>query len=490
MKTTAKLLLLLFIVFNMKLIAGLKLNSSDSFVKAEPFIFEFEVSGSSIKFPKIEKIGNYVVQTLGTSRSLQIVNGSYSEKISQKYQIVPQNEFTIPSFTFEIDGKKVESKEKKIIERTINKTLSNNFDLSLKASKMQAYLGEDILVKMIFKYKKNLQITNLGFEQPHFENFWYKKLDTKTRSYEEGDYIVQELDFLLFPQKSGKLIINPLSVIVQLVSQNSNFGNFSFLNVPKEKRVYSNKLEFDIKKLPKNISLIGDFAIKAEVDKTKIKEGEAVSLNLEIKGFGNFDDIDDYNLEIPNTTVYDNKAKVDTKYNNERLEGIYEKTFSLVPSETATIPSFKISYFSKKQNKVIEKSTNEIKIEVIKKIKENKPLLQKAKKETKDIKVIENGTSLIEKITYFLLGGLVTILIIGLYMYVKIPRLKSKKDNNPLLKRVKSSKSKEELLKILLPYLKYNDTLDELIFECEKTKDFKTTKKRVVSLVKELEIKG
>lgn len=83
-----------------------------------------------------------------------------------------------------------------------------------------------------------------------------------------------------------------------------------------------------------------------------------------------------------------------------------------------------------------------------------------------------------------------TLLIFGLFTYVRISKNRTKKDNNPLIKKIKSSKNKEELLKILLPYLKYNIELDELIFKCEKTNEFKEIKKTIIALVKQLDIKG
>ncbi|NVJ52316.1 MAG: BatD family protein [Campylobacteraceae bacterium] len=489
MKTVVKSLIIIFILA-LDLFSSVKLNSSNTFVKGEPFIFEFEIAGSSIKFPKIEKIDSYVVQSLGTSRSLQIINGNYSEKISQKFQILPQEDFTIPSFTFEINGTKVQSPSRKITQRKVNKTVSNNFDLELKASKQKAYVGEDILLKLAFKYKKSLQITNLGFEPPHFENFWYKKIENKNRRYEDNGSIVQELEYLLFPQKEGKLKINPVSIIVQLVNQNSNYGNFSFLSVPSEKRVYSNSLDFDIKPLPKNTNLIGDFDINASIDKDEIKEGESVSLKLNIKGTGNFDDLEDYKLNIQNATIYDNKPQIKTSYSKNGYEGSYEKTFSIVPSSSITIPSFKLKYFDKKQNKIIEKTTKEFKLKV-NSLKKDKvtPKLEKAIQSKETTKVIEKSTTIKEKLLYFSLGSLFTILIFGLYNYVKIYKQKTKEDK-PLIKRIKSAKTKEEILKLLLPYLKYDSKLDELIFKCEKTEDFKETKKDIISLVKQLDIKG
>ena len=156
--------LFIFIIFNLSLFANVKLKAPDSFIKGEPYFFEFVAYGNSIDFPKIEKIDGFLVESLGTSRSLQIINGNYDEKISKKYKIVPNKAFTIPSFKFVVNNKNVYTKIKKVEIKTIKKTDSNNFDLTLKASKNELYVGEDLIVKLIFKYKKGLQITDLGLK--------------------------------------------------------------------------------------------------------------------------------------------------------------------------------------------------------------------------------------------------------------------------------------------------------------------------------------
>ena len=80
--------LLIFLIFNITLFANVILKAPDSFIKGEAYYFEYEAFGSSVKFPKISKIDGYLVEDLGTSRSLQIINGNYDEKISKKYKIV------------------------------------------------------------------------------------------------------------------------------------------------------------------------------------------------------------------------------------------------------------------------------------------------------------------------------------------------------------------------------------------------------------------
>lgn len=483
--------ILFFLILSINVFASVNLKAPNSFIKGEPYYFDIEVSGSSIKFPKIEKIDNYIVESQGTSKSLQIINGDYNEKLTKRFKIVPSNDFTIPKFKFIIDDKEVYTEEKTVSLRTVNKTNSTNFDLTLIPSKDELYVGEDLVVKLIFKYKRDLQITNLGFEKPHFENFWYKRIENKNDRYEQNGYIVQELDFLLFPQKNGELTVGPLRVDAQMMQSNSStpFGFFS--SVPKVEKIYSNKLSFNVKKLPENTSLIGDFNISASVNKTDIKQGESVSLKLEISGVGNFDDIEDIKLDIPNATVYDNKPDVKTKYSDLGYEGTYTKVFSIIPESSITIPSIKLKYFDKKNKKIVEKSTQEFNIKVEKAEKKQKVVLEKPKETkelTKEKVVIKEKISTEEKIKYFIFGIIATLLILGLYKLVTLQGKEKVSKETPLNKLIKSSKDKNELIKVLIPYLKIDSTLDRLIFECESEKEFKILKKEILTRIKEIKL--
>ncbi len=481
-------IILLIVIFVLPAFSKVTLNSSSYFIKGEPFVFEFEAIGKDISFPKIDYVDNYIVKNLGTSRVVQIINGNYDEKLTKGYTLVPRADFTIPSFTFSINGKQVKTLKKKIILKKISKTASSSFDLTLTSSKKELYIGEDVFIKLVFKYKRGQQITNIGFRQPNFDNFWYKKVNNSNKRYEENGYIVQELEFLLFPQKNGKLTISPLRVDIQMMnSSSSTFGFFS--SAPKVVKIYSNELTFDVKELPENLTLIGDFDITASVDKTNIKQGESISYKLKIQGNGNFDDIDDIKLDIDDAIVYDNKPEIKTSYLNSLYKGIYSKNYSIVPTHSLEIPSITLKYFSKKDKKIVIKKTKSFKITVKNQVSK-KVTLEKSKEKfevTQEIKA-KPESSLEKKITYFIFGILSTLLIIGLYKYVKILQSKKKHKEIPLIKLVKKSKTKQELMKVLIPYIRSNAILDKLIFDCESDKDFKILKKQIIDLLKEIKV--
>jgi len=476
-------------IFIVSLFADVKLIAPSLVVKGEPLVFHIEVSGNDIVFPDLKAIDKNEVQEVSSSTSAVFINSNVTRKIKKTYSLYPNKNIIIPQLEFIIDGNKFYTSAKKINVTNAKKTKSDIFDLSIKANKNDLYVGENFILTFIFKYKRTPDLLEMNLVPPVFNDFWSKQLND-TKQYEENDYFVQELNFLLFPLKAGPLSISP--VVVQAVMIDNSRSSMSFLSSStKSVKVYSNELNFNIKKLPSNVKLIGNFTIKGSIDKEEIKKGEALSFKLEIKGSGNIDDLDDIKLNIKNATIYENKPKIKTFYKNGKYEGTYEKVYSIIPNENIVIPSINLEYFNKELNQIVLKQTEKFNIKVSEdKSFETSSILEKREINTKTkevIKIVEI-ISLYDKILYFMLGVIFILLILGLYLYViKSNKNKELKDY-PLIKKVKNSKSKDELLKCLAKYINVDSRLDELIFTLEKADDIKELKKQIIQLLKNIKI--
>ena len=475
-------------MFIISLFSNVELNLPKEVIKGEALVFSLNISGNKILMPKLELIDSNSVQEISSSSSTNIVNSQITRSIKKIYSIYPQKDFIFPSLKFIIDGKEYFTKEQKIVLTESKKTISKSFDLSIKTEKTDLYLNENFILTLVFKYKKNANIVDLSFEKPNFENFWYKQIKD-SKQYEQNQYIVQELKFLLFPLKEGALRINPIRINAQIMDENNSFSLFS--NTMSNIKIYSNELEFNIKKLPSNVNLIGSFDIKSNVDKTKIKLGEAVSFNLEIFGNGNIDDIKDIKLDLENATVYDNKPIIKAKYEDGKYKGTYSKTFSIIPTKSISIPKINLEYFDKDLKKVISKQSTSFDIELENNtVEQSTKLIKKVKTELKSkevIKVVEK-TSTKDRLIFFAFGIIVGILILGLYFYVIKYKTKSKSNDTALLKKINKAKTKDELLKILAVYIRIDSTLDELIFKLEENSDIKLIKKDIVKRIKKINL--
>ena len=169
----------------------------------------------------------------------------------------------------------------------------------------------------------------------------------------------------------------------------------------------------------------------------------------------------------------------------------------MVSDKSFVIPSITLEYFDKNLKTVIKKQTKSFDIEVINEVSKQEVLLEKApekqqqviqsEQDTKEIIKFVEKTSTIDRIIFFSLGIIVCLLTVALYFYV-ITSKRKKQEDKPLVKKVKESKTKDELLKILAVYLKIDVKLDAYIFELEKTKDIDSLKKEIIKALKELKL--
>lgn len=475
-----------FQFFIITLLADVNLYIKDKVVKGEPLVFTLEISGNEIKFPDLSLIEGNSVQEISSSISTNVINSEITKVIKKSYSFIPTKDFIFPSLEFEIDGKKYHTDEKNIILEKASKTKSDIFDLSIKTDKKEFYVGENFILKIVFKHKKDLQIVGLALGKPNFENFWYKQIDD-TKRYEENDFSVIELKFLMTPLKEGNLTINPMLLQAQVMDDSFR----SFFSTTKDVNIYSNELNFDVKALPSNIKLVGDFEIETTIDKQKVKHGEAISYKLKIKGTGNIDDIPDIKLPIKDVTIYENKPEIKTYISNDKYEGTYEKVYSIIPNKSFTIPSINFEFFDKEQQKVISKTTKSYDIEVEDAEKREEVVLEKAKDENK---VLESKEIIVEKISFkdrvmfFIFGVLFTVLVFSIYFYINRYKNIKKEELKPLSKKVKETKTKTELIKILAVYMKIDSRLDELIYQLEKVEDVNMIKKQILKILKELKL--
>ena len=470
------------------LYGNLILKSNNSFIQGEPFEFSLEAYGNNIQMPKITTIDNMIVQNIGTSTQLSIINGSSSKKLVKSYAFIPAKDFTIPAFSATIDGKKYTTKPKHIKMKKAQQTKSDLYSLDIVTNKSTAYVGEAIKFTLTFKYKADLPIVNLQLQKPAFEDFWIKELKSKQKQQIKNGYVVQKINYIIFAQKAKQFLLNPIKLDITL--EDNRYQNSFFLTTPtKTISIFSNSLKLDIKPLPNNINLIGDFKISSTINKQQVNFGEAVSYKLQIQGYGNIDDIGEIKLNIPNATIYENKAIKDYTFENNKYGGTYTKTYSIVAQDDFVIPKIKLQFFNKKQNKIITLFTKEYKIKVKSKpnITNHTPtLLTKQIQPTKQEKIVykTKDISLTQKLIYFILGVLCGIFI-AILLY-NLEQKKQKNKNNPIHQTIKNAKTAKQLLNSIVAFVGFNKKLDNIIFDLEQNsskQDLKKLKKTILKIL-------
>lgn len=487
--------LLMLLIVSVSIEAKVSVEVADTFYKNERLIISIVATGEKIEYPEILEIDGNVVENAGTQQQTTIINGKREQRIVKMYAVRSAADIHIPAFTLMIDNQKYTTKPKTVQMLKVEKTQSDLYDLTITTDKKELYVGESLLFTLQFKYKKGLDIVGLDFAKPTFENFWLKELAPKKAKQSNSEYIEQEIQYLLFPQKAGKVFIDPLKIGVSTVKQGYG-GGFYFSKPTVTTPVYSNSLLLDIKPLPDNVTLIGDFKINATVDTKSLRQGEAVSYKLFIEGRGNIDDLEEIALEIDNTTIYDNPAEKKYDIVNALYGGSYEKTYSIVAQENFTIPPVRLGYFDKQSQTVQTIQTKSFDIEVQGTAPQKKELevadpaaLSTTPALQNQVGIEKQKSSFEERAFFFLLGVLFAFMFIGGYLFIKKGR-KSKKEST-LIQTVKKASSSEELFKILCIYIGKDAQLDEVIYTLESfsQKNLKAYKKDLLVLLEKLEKK-
>ena len=273
--------------------------------------FSMNDDGDNFTPPSFE--GFKVIAGPSQQVSQSWVNGKSSFNKTYSYFLLPTQKgaITIRQASIEINGQIYKTSPIKITvtnaveqPRDPNDTqISANEALHLVAevSKTNPYINEPITVvyKLYFSY--NIGISNWReLDKPKYNDFWSQNIDIKQLVAEEGKYNGEKYRFVtlrktvLYPQKSGKLLIEPLSldIDVQLPTNRRNiFGQVQV--VEDHKRVSAGAKTISVKALPEAgkpddfSGAVGRFAFKVTPSKTNLKSGESLDLDISVSGNGN-----------------------------------------------------------------------------------------------------------------------------------------------------------------------------------------------------------
>jgi hypothetical protein len=257
----------------------------------------------------------------------------------------------------------------------------DNLYLVADISNTNPYINQPITV--VYKlYFNNIGIT--GFKElskPKYNDFWNQNIDIKQLVAEEGMFKGEQYRYVvlrktvLYPQKSGRLVIEPLSldIGVQLPTNRRDvFGRV--ILVEDNKRVSAGTKTINVKPLPEAgkpldfTGAVGKFDFKAIPSKTTLKNGESLDLVLSVVGTGNLKLFTLPKPEVPNALeMYDavHDEKVNTPLSG--MTGKISDSYTIIPQYKGdyVIKPMHFSYFDLGTGTYKTISSSEIKINVL-----------------------------------------------------------------------------------------------------------------------------
>ncbi|WP_318310796.1 BatD family protein [Flagellimonas crocea] len=354
--------------------------------------FTMNKDGDNFKPPQFE---NFKV-VMGPSQSISSswVNGKRSFSKTYTYILVPtaRGSFTINQATIEIDGQTYKTTPKTVevtaavdkpnSEKTVDDVADENLHLVAEVSKGNPYLNEAVTVIYKLYVSPNISVTNYRpLDNPTYNNFWSQDIPVTKHTAQNGTYEGKPYRYVvlkrvvLYPQKSGKLDIEPLSLEIFVdvpTNRRDFFGGRIYTQTSKT--VSAGKRTINVKPLPEAgkpadfSGAVGDFDFSVTTSKTQLNASESLQAKVEVSGKGNLKLFQLPEPELPSSLeVYDPEYDESINTYSSGMEGKVANNYTIVPSFRGKypIPSIAFSYFNPETGKYNTINSEEINIEVI-----------------------------------------------------------------------------------------------------------------------------
>lgn len=388
--------------------------SDENVTLGDTVTFNITAVGSNINRPQLTMLCGVKVRSTSQRKSIQTINGVYSEKTVFSYNFMPMKDCQISSFSVVENGKNIQTRAIDISVHKPSQDKNAAFLLELKSEKSSVYVGEPFTVTLTFKQRRNANAVDSKFEPPELKNFWIKT-DAQSKNFVEGSYNVTRLTYILSAQKAGSHEITPAKIkIASRQGRRDAWGEW--FPTFKWRTYFSNSLQMEVKPLPHGTDIIGNFKLNIKADKREIEVNEAVNVTLKISGSGNFEDIQNMKPTIDGVTVYDEDPKVDAYIENGVYKGNWIQKFAFVSDKDFIIPSFTVSYFdpNTQTTKTLTSKAIEIKVKGSSSSLANQPIMiEKADESVTSDKASKSSTIVVNGIeSYWLvIVGLISALL-------------------------------------------------------------------------------
>jgi hypothetical protein len=484
-------------------------------------VYSLNAEGRNFRGPEIEHFMVLSGPSTSQSSSIQIVNGKVARSVDYSFTYVlsagEEGDFEIPPARVTVDGTTYESNALKIkvvkgSAGTQNQqrsssgqsSSSGNYDdlkddvfMRVVANKTNPMLGEQIIVTYKLYYRINISAPEFK-KEPSFMGFWKSDMNKDrqnyiqyTETYNGQQYNVAEIKkFALFPQKSGKVEIEPANAVCQAQVRDKgqqrtrdpffdSFFNDPFFNRYKtvEIPLAANAITINVNPLPtagrpaEFNGAVGSFDFSASIDKTSLKANEAINLKFTVKGKGNIELIDKLPVSFPpDFEVYDPKINSDINIVEDGVTGYKTFEYLVIPRTQGkfTINPVNFSFFDLKKNSYQTISSPEYTINVAKGDASagnvtysgvNKADIKYIGSDIRHIKV--TGLKLFPKGGYFFGSSIFYILyllpfVLFIIFIITMKKELKKRGNIALMRNRKATKIAQKRMKTAEVFLKEN----------------------------------
>jgi len=338
---------------------------------------DFKMNKDGDKFTPPDFKNFKVIMGPSQSISSSWVNGVRSYNKTYSYTVAPiaKGTFTIGQSTIEIAGKIYKTIPKKIevtdaVDRpngqlTVADIADDHLHLVAEVSKANPYVNEAISV--VYKLYVSNEISassDRTIATPKYENFWSQDITrnnepVKNDTYKQKPYRSKVFKrMVLYPQKSGKLEIEPFTIEMRVdvpTSRRDFFGRPIYAKTTKV--VSAGRRTISVKALPEQgkptdfTGAVGEFEFDVNTSKANLKAGESLQAVVAVTGKGNLKLFQLPEPSLPSALeVYEPEFKEEVRTTLSGSQGKVSNSYTIVPAFRGKypIPPISFSFFNPK----------------------------------------------------------------------------------------------------------------------------------------------
>ncbi|MFV0541960.1 MAG: BatD family protein [Aestuariibaculum sp.] len=322
------------------------------------------------------------------------VNGKRTFAKTYSYFLAPKKRgnFTIGQATIEIDKQTYKTIPIKIeVTAAVdipkdpndpNYIASQNIHLVAEVSKANPYLNEAITVVYKLYVSPSVAVDNWNeVDTPRYNDFWSQNINVQKLEVKNGKYNGEEYRYVvlrktvLYPQKTGKLNIEPLTLQLTLSVPSNRRDIFGQRFMTRVNRTVSaGNRAINVKPLPQAgkpsdfTGAVGNFNFNVTASKTELDATESLQLKVSVDGNGNLKLFKLPKITLPSSLeIYEPEHSENVTTSLLGMSGSISDSYTVVPQYKGKypIPGISFSYFDPKTETYKRLSSNEIIIDVL-----------------------------------------------------------------------------------------------------------------------------
>ena len=285
----------------------------------ESFTLSIEIKNgafSSADYPQIGQIDGVRILNRVPSRSssYQIINGNASSSLTYTYTLMAEREgsFEIPALDVIIDGETYATGPISFQVQSASSGASADdgsipdIFIEMVFDDDTPVLGQQLLAEVVLYFRSGLEVQSF---QPltgwSADGLWKEELEGQAQPRAEDALIQGQrfrkatlLKFLVFPTRTGTLVVDPFPMVLGVRSQVSSrdpFGSIfdSFGTNLRRVTLQTDEVELNVTRptKPPNVEVVldavGSFTITRSASAREVQVGEGIEVTTTIQGIGN-----------------------------------------------------------------------------------------------------------------------------------------------------------------------------------------------------------